>query len=121
MEHHEYAFPLKNADLDRALEVLRALAEETRFRIVFLLSREEMSVGEMVRVLDVPQSTVSRHLAILRNTHLVLTRRDGTAVFYRLGNAHLGRIALETLSFSEHERLALPDHTLHNHSSSVEE
>lgn len=92
------------------MDVLRAIADPTRLRIVILLMKGEMSVGVIVDALGIPQSTVSRHLSHLRQTKLVRTRRNGTTVFYSLGHAHLGHIAQESLSFAEHERPALPDH-----------
>lgn len=110
MERHEKRYPLDEGEIARALDVLKGLADETRLRIVFLLTEGELSVGKLVAALELPQSTVSRHLSLLRCTKLVSTRRNGTTVFYRLENAHLGHIVLETLSFAEHERLGLPDH-----------
>ena len=111
MERHGQQFPLDELDADRAMDVLRAIADPTRLRLVFLLGESELSVGELVDTLAIPQSTVSRHLALLRRSKLVRTRRQGTTVFYTLRNAHLSHIVLETLSFAEHERLALPDHS----------
>ncbi|MEE8440784.1 MAG: metalloregulator ArsR/SmtB family transcription factor [Spirochaetia bacterium] len=110
MECHEQQFPLNRDDSERALDVLQAIADPTRLRLVWLLRHREMSVGRLVRTLALPQSTVSRHLSILRRAKLVRTRRKGTTVFYTLGNTHLGHIVSETLSLAEHERLALPDH-----------
>lgn len=110
MEAHKQGFPLDEFDADRAMDVLRAIADPTRLRLVFLLRDGERCVGELVDALRLPQSTVSRHLSHLRRTKLVRTRRSGTTVFYSLGNAHLGHLVLETLSFAEHERLTLPDH-----------
>ena len=110
MERHGQQFPLDQADAERAMDVLRALADPTRLQLVLLLKEGERSVGELVDILSLPQSSVSRHLAYLRRTKLVRTRRSGATVFYSLGNAHIGHIVLESLSFSEHERLALPDH-----------
>jgi ArsR family transcriptional regulator len=72
---------------DRLLDTLKALADESRLRILRGLSLAELSVAELVAVLDLPQSTVSRHLKPLRDQGLVETRRDGTSVFYRKGPA----------------------------------
>lgn len=110
MERHYQQFPPDASDAERAVEVLRAIAEPTRLRIVLLLSGGERSVGEIVDAVGAPQSTVSRHLSYLRRTRLVRARRSGTTQFYSLGNAHVGHIVLETLSFGEHEHLRLPDH-----------
>jgi ArsR family transcriptional regulator len=64
--------------------VLKALANETRLRIVHRLGSGQCSVGEMVRTLKVDQSTVSKHLAVLRNIGVVEDQRHGNKVVYRL-------------------------------------
>ena len=110
MEQHRQRFPLNSDDSGRAVEVLRAIADPTRLQLVWLLRQSEMSVGALVDTLEQPQSTVSRHLSILRREKLVQTRRSGTSVYYTIGNSHLGHIVSETLSFAEHQRLSLPNH-----------
>lgn len=71
-------------DAKQANSIFRAFADETRLRILSLLSRGEMCVGDLVTVLDLPQPTVSRHLSYLRHAALVDTRKDGLWRFYRL-------------------------------------
>ena len=65
-------------------QVLKALANESRLRIVDRLSRGEASVGELTELVGSDMSTVSRHLAVLRLHGIVDDRRDGNVVFYRL-------------------------------------
>ena len=67
--------------------IFRAFSDRTRLRILCLLTQEEMCVGDLVRVLQVPQPTASRHLSYLRRAGLVDTRRDGLWVHYRLARA----------------------------------
>ena len=62
----------------------KALGESTRLRIVAMLTHGELCVCHLVDVLELPQSTVSRHLAVLRDAHLVQTRRSGRWIHYRL-------------------------------------
>lgn len=64
----------------------RALADATRQRLLQLLGRHELNVHELVTVLGQPQSTVSRHLKVLRDAGLVSDRRDGTTVYYRIAS-----------------------------------
>ena len=64
--------------------VLKALANETRLMIIDRLSQGECHVGELVRMIDVDQSTVSKHLATLRAVGVVDDERRGNAVYYRL-------------------------------------
>jgi ArsR family transcriptional regulator len=64
--------------------VLKALANETRLRIVHRLGRGECRVGELARTVRADQSTVSKHLAILRSVGVVEDERRGNTVSYRL-------------------------------------
>lgn len=72
------------ADIDL---LFRAFSDRTRLRILHLLRGDETCVGDLVKVLKVPQPTASRHLAYLRRAGLVMTRRDGLWVFYSLAPA----------------------------------
>jgi ArsR family transcriptional regulator len=64
-------------------KAFRILSDPTRVRILALLEREELAVQELMAVLGMAQSRVSRHLAILREAGLLRDRRDGTFVYYR--------------------------------------
>jgi ArsR family transcriptional regulator len=64
-------------------KVFKTLADPTRVRILALLEREELAVQDLMQVLGMAQSRVSRHLAILRGAGLLRGRRDGTFVYYR--------------------------------------
>jgi ArsR family transcriptional regulator len=70
-----------------ALDIFKALADDVRLRILHALMTAELSVAELVTVMGLPQSTVSRHLKPLRDVSLVDTRREGTSVYYRRGAA----------------------------------
>jgi len=64
--------------------ICQALADPKRVLILYILTSGAKNVGELVDELDVPQSTVSRHLAVLRERGLVSGEREGTAVYYTL-------------------------------------
>jgi len=64
--------------------VLKALANDSRLRIVDRLSRGEASVGQLTEVVGSDISTVSKHLSVLRAHGIVDDRRDGNIVYYRL-------------------------------------
>src|SRR5688572_21858225 len=66
-----------------ASSLFRAMGDPIRLRILQLLSKQELSVAELVKILDSPQSTISRHLKTLRDEGLVADRPDGPAAFYR--------------------------------------
>lgn len=63
---------------------LAALGELVRLRMLRLLEREELSVGEVAKVVQLPQSTVSRHLKVLADGAWIVKRSEGTATYYRV-------------------------------------
>jgi ArsR family transcriptional regulator len=68
------------------VDVFKALADETRLRMFRLLTQQELCVCEIEDILDLPQSLVSNHLAVLRRNGLVESRRDAEDarwIFYR--------------------------------------
>jgi len=64
--------------------LFRALGDRTRLRIVNLLARGSLCVCDIQRILEQPQSSVSRHLALLKSAGLIEDRRDGMRTFYGL-------------------------------------
>lgn len=88
----------------RILKFSKALADETRARLINVLLRHELNVGEVVQVMDMGQSRVSRHLKILAESGLVECRRDGLWAFYRAateGDGHVFLSGLESLFDNE--------------------
>jgi len=70
--------------MKKTAQIFKALSDETRLRLLALIKDGELCVCDLMAVLDLPQSTVSRHLAYLRNAGLVEDRRQGVWMFYRL-------------------------------------
>ncbi len=66
------------------VRLFKALSDKTRLRILALLTHGELCVCDLMAILELPQSTVSRHLAYLRNSNLVCDRRNGVWMYYRL-------------------------------------
>lgn len=66
----------------QALQYFKALADDTRLRLLAVLSRYELNVNELITILGMGQSRVSRHLKILASAGLIGWRRDGLWVFY---------------------------------------
>ena len=73
----------------RTVELFKALADETRQKIMSLCCCKWLSVGEIVEALHVSQPTVSHHLSILRSAGLVDSRREGKQVFYSLNQKQI--------------------------------
>ena len=72
--------------IDRLQELFKALGDRTRLRILALLAGGEVCVCNIHESLQLPQPTVSRHLAYLRRSGLVDARRDGVWMHYRLAS-----------------------------------
>jgi ArsR family transcriptional regulator len=80
-----YVFKMKNQAI-----IFKALAEETRLRVLALLLEGELCVCEIIAALRLPQSTISRHLAYLRKSGWVQGRRQGVWMYYRLNDCDRG-------------------------------
>jgi ArsR family transcriptional regulator len=65
-------------------KLFKALGDPNRLRIVALLSQADLCVCHVEAALELPQPTVSRHLAVLRNAGVVEAKRRGAWVFYRM-------------------------------------
>jgi ubiquinone/menaquinone biosynthesis C-methylase UbiE/DNA-binding transcriptional ArsR family regulator len=66
------------------LDHMTVLSDQTRCRMLLLLEKHELTVSELCSVLQMPQSTVSRHLKTLADDGWVISRRDGTSRFYSM-------------------------------------
>lgn len=73
------------------VEFAKALADDTRQKIMTLVCCKWLSVNEIVEQLNVTQPTVSHHLAILREAGLVRAREDGKQTFYSLNQERLAK------------------------------
>jgi ArsR family transcriptional regulator, arsenate/arsenite/antimonite-responsive transcriptional repressor len=80
-------------------QFFRALSDRTRLRIVNLLARGSLCVCDIQRILEQPQSSVSRHLALLKSAGLIQDRRDGMRIFYGLTgwDSRLARAVLSAI------------------------
>lgn len=81
-----------------ALQYFKALSDETRLRLIHVLNRHELSVNELVAILEMGQSRVSRHLKILTGAGLLTSRRDGLWVFYSAAAEGDGRAFLDAVT-----------------------
>ena len=73
--------------VDQLESVFKALADKTRLRILALLGNNEVCVCHLHDSLELPQPTVSRHLAYLRRAGLVAVRRDGVWMHYQVARS----------------------------------
>lgn len=83
--------------------IFQALGHPTRVAIVETLRNGEISVGQLCEKVGIEQANASQHLAVLRNKHLVDTRKEGNQIFYRLRDPLLGEmLELMRQYFFEH-------------------
>ena len=87
---------LKNKPKEKELENLTALfkilGDSTRTKILWILDHHEMCVCDIANVLNMTKSSISHHLAILREAGIVRFRRSGKEVYYTLDDEHISRL-----------------------------
>ena len=89
-------FELMSERIRDASEVLKAMASDTRLKIMCALSEGEMPVNQLAELTDQSSSAVSQHLAKLRAAGLVESRRNAQTIYYRCAGG-LGRALVDTL------------------------
>ena len=65
-------------------KICKSLGDPTRIQLLYILAEQPRNVSSLAELMELPQPTVSRHLAILKNSSLVTSERDGQSVNYRL-------------------------------------
>ena len=93
------------------LKIHKALADQTRLRLVRLLSRGPLNVNEIIDVLHMGQSRISRHLKILAEAGLVSSRRQGTWIYYQENANSPDPLTAETLTLLQRHERAIPCYT----------
>ena len=72
------------ADYEGFSEVLKSIAHPVRLQIIAGLIENECNVSRMQKILNLPQSTISQHLKVLKNSGVIVGRREKTKVCYRV-------------------------------------
>lgn len=80
------------SNASQAAELLKAMSNENRLLILCHLGEEELSVSELNQFIDLSQSSLSQHLARLRNDGLVKTRRESQTIYYSIANDSVVRL-----------------------------
>jgi hypothetical protein len=89
------------------LQFCKAMADESRLKIVGLLSTAEHSVQQLASILELKEPTVSHHLTVLKQLDLVRLRADGNFRWYRLNEEVLGKISRAVFSRNSIANLAV--------------
>jgi DNA-binding transcriptional ArsR family regulator len=74
-------------DLESTLAILKALSDESRLRTFLVLQEHELCVCQIIELLQLAPSTVSKHMSILKNAGLVESEKKGRWVYYRIANS----------------------------------
>ncbi len=91
---------------ERAAGLFRAIADEARLRLLARLATGEWCVTELATVSDIPMSTLSQQLRMLRTENLVQRRRVGKHVYYSLADGHVTELIRSALEHSSEPLLA---------------
>ena len=79
-------FESMRSNASDAVSLLKGLANESRLMIMCVLSEGEISVGQLNERIQLSQSALSQHLAVLREQELVRTRRESQTIYYSLSD-----------------------------------
>ncbi len=83
---------LSDRDVNSLSETFSVLADPTRTKIIYALSKEELCVCDITSILGISISAVSHQLRILRNMRLVKFRKESKMVYYSLDDKHINRL-----------------------------
>lgn len=91
-----------SAQIEAATAAFRMLADPTRLHILWVLADGEADVTALTEACGGSRTAVSQHLAKLRFTGMVETRREGRRIIYRIRDGHLARLVREGLNLADH-------------------
>ena len=84
--------PMEERVLELKAEILKALAQPTRLKILELLRNGERCTCEIVPAINGEQSNISRHISLMQKSHLVTTRKDGVRVMVKVRDPRIFEI-----------------------------
>lgn len=87
----------------KATQILSALSDTTRFKILVALSADDLCVCDLQEICGVSQSAISHQLRLLRDRDLVTNRRDGQRAIYSIADEHVKRLIAEALVHAGHK------------------
>ncbi len=86
-------------DMFDFLNITKALAEENRLRIMLALEGRELCVCQLIELLELAPSTVSKHMSVLRQARLVDGRKEGRWMYYRLADERASVVVKEAIAW----------------------
>ncbi len=100
---------MSEPDLNTLLQFFKALANESRLKLVGVIAQQERSVEELASILELKEPTVSHHLTKLKQLQLVKMRSEGNTHYYRLDLDTLQNLQKATLTATQVARLDIDD------------
>ena len=91
VEHVLKEMPSENMFLNLA-DTFKLIGDNTRCKILYVLDKNEMCVGDIANILDMTKSTISHQLAVLRRSGIVRCRKQGKEVLYKLDDEHITKL-----------------------------
>ena len=85
--------------MNEVLDITKALADGNRLRALMALTDGELCVCQIIELLGLAPSTVSKHMSILRQARLVEARKEGRWMYYRLADRHAARPVRDALAW----------------------
>ena len=89
--------------INRLAQTFKALADPTRLKIIYLLSKAPLCVCDIANLLDMTQSAISHQLRLLRNLRLVKFKKEGKMVIYSLDDGHVLQLFKQGLDHVQHD------------------
>ena len=83
---------MKEIDYEQESEVLKALGHPVRLKLIKLLMSDECCVTDLTNILEMPQSTISQHLGILKNAGILHPYKSGVRTCYKIENSKVKKI-----------------------------
>lgn len=96
--------------LTLVVEAFGALADPTRARILYALTRRPLCVRDLAHIAGVSESAVSHQLRLLRGRRLVKPRREGNIIYYSVDDHHVAALFREAEYHADHVRQGIVDH-----------
>lgn len=103
-ENRKGSSAMKEIDeIQKVSQLYKVLSDPTRLRILLLLKQGELNVTAIGEQLKMEQSAVSHQLKLLRDTHVVRSRREGKTIYYTLDDHHVIDILNQTFEHIKHQ------------------
>ncbi|THE11321.1 ArsR family transcriptional regulator [Enterococcus hirae] len=93
----------RKVKIDKVSQLFKLLSDPTRLNILLYLKEGEQNVTAISQAVEMEQSAVSHQLRLLRENHVVKSRREGKAIVYSLDDVHVLDILDQTLKHVEHQ------------------